>query len=771
MEHGPQALSLFLFLLLISFPIRCSGQPNTQIHGIIQRARETAPLRIPRIDRAPRLEEFLNMQQPPQWIGKLAVVKGFIQRLPDDGQPATEATDAYLGYDSKALHIVFVAHDSEPKQIRARLDHRESISKDEDQVGIYLDTFLDQRRAYSFSCNPLGVQYDAIYSQDSDTDDQGFDTVWTSNGRLTPGGYVLTMTIPFKSLRFPHENSQIWNVALWRYIGRRSEGSWWPRVSSQYRGVLNQTAPANGIEGISPGHNLQLIPYTSTSAYHSVDSRDPSKPFYDNKTAKVITGLDAKAVFHDSMVLDMTLKPDFRQVESDEPQTTTNQLYALYYPEKRPFFTENANYFEAPMVSGQHLLYTRTIVDPDFGARLTGRQGRYSIGALVADDRSPGESVPDSDLNAGKKAYFSIFRVTRDLPAHSNVGMGFGERRFAGSYSRAVNIDTTFNIGKTWTGSILAGYDWNRSIDGQVTSGGDLDTYLTRVSRGFNYIGYFLNRAPGFQPAMAYYNHSNWREIGQTFAYQFWPKNPWITRIWTEVYGARNWHYNGDLNWEGVKPMVKVDVKHNTTFTGYVWRWRDAFGTQDFSSLDHLIKLPIVNAYGFSVKSTQARFMTFLLSTEWGTRSNVNLPAGQPPVPTKYRQAEADLSILTSYGFTLQNTYLFDHNADPGDGHSVYDSHIIRSNLNWQLNRQLSVRFIGQYNAVLANPLLTSTATARGFNADFLITYLVHPGTAFYVGYNSNLSKPGPTGLTSDPNHFVNDSRQLFVKVSYLWRF
>lgn len=770
-KHGSQVLRILIFFLLLYFPSHCSADADKQLYSLRNGVKETAVLRIPKIDRAPKLEEFLEMRPAPAWEGKLATVKGFIQRLPDDGQPATEATEAYLGYDAKALHIVFIAHDHEPHKVRARLDHRETIAKDEDEVGIYLDTFLDRHRAYVFSCNPLGVQDDAMYSQDSDTTDEGFDTVWTSQGKLTSEGYVLLMSIPFKSLRFPHETSQTWNVALWRYIGRRSEGSWWPRVSSQYRGILGQTAPATGIEGISPGHNLQLIPYTSTRAYHSVDVRDPSNPVYTGKSAEILTGLDAKAVLKDSLVLDMTIKPDFRQIESDDPQTTTNQLYSLYYPEKRPFFTENANYFEAPMVTGEHLLYTRTIVDPDFGARLTGKKGAYSIGSLFADDRSPGESVPVYSPVAGKKAYFEIFRLTHDLPAHSNVGIGFGERRFANSYSRVTNIDTTFNIGRTWEGSILAGYDWNRALDGTTSAGGDVDANLTRVSRSFNYIGYLINRAPGFQPAMAFYSHSNWREVGQTFAYQFWPKNSCITRVWAEVYGARNWHYNGYLFWEGVKPMVKVDIKHNTTVGGYLWRSQDAFTSEDFPVLQHPIRFPLSSAYGAQVQSTQARFLTFKLWGEWGTRSNVAPVANQPPVPAKYQQAEADLSILTAHGLTINNSYLFDRNAIPGNGQPMYNAHIFRSNWNWQLNRELSVRFIGQYNATLANPLLTSTATARDFNADFLITYLVHPGTALYVGYNSNLSKPGPAILSNDPNRFVNDSRQLFVKVSYLFRF
>jgi hypothetical protein len=580
------------------------------------------------------------------------------------------------------------------------------------------------------------------------------------------------MDIPFKSLRFSRETSQTWNVALWRYIGRRSEGSWWPRETLDIQGVLSQAAPATGLEQISPGRNLQFNPHINWRAFHAVNTRDPMNPVYEGKSTEVVAGLDAKAILKDSLVLDLTFKPDFSQVESDQPQVTTNQRFELFYPEKRPFFTENASYFDVPMVvPNQHLLFTRRIADPDFGARLTGKLGAYSLGVLFADDRSPGLSVPFSDPVAGKRAYFKAFRVSHDLPSHSNIGMSYLDRNFSGSYSRVVDIDTTFNIGQNWKGTIMGAYNWNRTLDGSNFSGGTLDTTLTRVSRGFNYIGYFLSRTPGFQPAMAFYDHSNWREVGQTFIYQFWPKNPWITRIWTEVYGARNTHYDGIKNFEGFKPMVKVDVKHNTTVTGYVWLWHDIFGPEDFKQLNKVIEFPVRPAYGLAVQSTQLRFLGLKLSGEWGTRSNVKPPDGQAPTEAKYQQAEADISILTSHGLSVTNTYIFDHNAHLHDGRAMYNLHIARSSWNWQLNRELSVRFIGQYNSVLANPLFTSTSTARGFNADFLITYLVHPGTAFYVGYNSNLSRPGPAIGPVDPNRFVNDGRQFFVKASYLFRF
>jgi hypothetical protein len=752
---------------------------DVEQRALVETARSAKSLNIPRINEAPRLEEFLDMKVPPAWEGKLAAVTGFIQRSPDNGQPATETTDVLLGYDQHALYIIFIAHDRHPEAIRARLERRDSILEklqtstvDEDYVGIYLDTFHDGRRAYQFACNPLGVQSDSLYSEDADSVNTAFDSVWKSQGKLTPDGYVVLMTIPFKSLRFTHEASQTWNIAIWRNLGRRSEESWWPQVDSANRGILSQAARGGGLENIAPGRNLQFIPYFSSRTYQSVDTRDALHPAYQGSAAQIDAGFDAKAILKDSLVLDVTARPDFSQVESDDPQFTANQRYQIYFPDKRPFFTENSSYFEVPMVvPGQHFLFTRKIAQPDFGARLTGKLGHYSLGTFVADDRSPGESVRSSDPLAGKHAYFDMFRMTRDLPSHSNIGVSYAERRFRDSYSRIADIDTTFDIGRTWKATLMGAYNWNRSLDSATYSGTTVDATLTRVSRGFNYIGYFVNRAPRFQPEMSYYDHSDWREVGQTFAYQFWPENRWITRVWTELYAARMWHYNGDLSWEGIKPMVKLDVKHNTTITGYVWTWRDAFGPRDFKVLDHVVKFPIVPAYGVGITSTQSRLVSLNLQAEWGRGANQVPAVGTAPQHVRYQRIQADWSLFPFRGLSISNTYLFNRQLSLDNGRAVYNLNVARSKWNWQLTREFSFRFIAQYNSLSANPLLTANATARSLNGDILITYLIHPGTAVYVGYNSNVSKPGAVIGHSSPDEFANDARQFFVKVSYMFRF
>jgi hypothetical protein len=213
---------IVMVVAAVLLPIQLVGQDKAIANRGLRP--ETAHVRIPKIERAPKLEDFLDMRPPAEWEGRLARVEGFIQRAPDDGNAATRQTEVYLGYDERSLYVIFVAHDSQPRKIRARLDKREAITLDEDQVGIYIDTFHDLRRAYQFECNALGVQDDSTYSKDNDSTDESFDTVWSSSGQRTAQGFVVWMNIPFKSLRFQHSSEQTWGVAIWRWIGRRSEG-------------------------------------------------------------------------------------------------------------------------------------------------------------------------------------------------------------------------------------------------------------------------------------------------------------------------------------------------------------------------------------------------------------------------------------------------------------------------------------------------------------------------------------------------------------------
>ena len=321
-------------------------------------------IEIRKVDVAPTLEDFLDMKPSDRVDGRMTKVSGFTQRSPNDGEPSTKPTDVYMGYDDEHLFVVFVAFDDQPERVRARLARRESVDRDDDLVYVNLDTFNDERRGYEFGTNALGVQFDSLFIEGNDPD-RTFDTLWYSKGQRTDRGFVVWFALPFESLRFPASPRQTWGILLERWSAHSSDWSFWPQASTRIEGFLAQTGRIE-MEGISAGRNVQLIPYGVNRSFSTLEDED---------LADTSVGLDAKVVVRESLVLDGTVNPDFSQVESDEPQVTVNQRFEVFFPEKRPFFIENAQYFQTPL----NLVFTRRIADPELGARLTGKD--RSLGA------------------------------------------------------------------------------------------------------------------------------------------------------------------------------------------------------------------------------------------------------------------------------------------------------------------------------------------------------------------------------------------------------
>src|SRR5919106_772797 len=236
----------------------------------------------------------------------------------------------------------------------------------------------DRERAYVFMANPLGVQLDGIVTEGQD-DDLRFDAVWHTEGRITQNGYVVRMVIPFRNLRFPNASAQRWGIALARITPRDGEESYWPAVTKRVQGLVPQFATLHGLADISPARNVQVNPYTTLARARFLDE-DAAAFRTDGDQA---LGVDAKAVVRDALTLDVTVNPDFSQVETDDPQVTINERFQVFFPEKRPFFIENAGYFQTPV----NLLFSRRIVDPGAGLRLTGKVGPWAVGAIAIDDR------------------------------------------------------------------------------------------------------------------------------------------------------------------------------------------------------------------------------------------------------------------------------------------------------------------------------------------------------------------------------------------------
>jgi hypothetical protein len=807
-------------------------------------------LTIPRLSRAPALEDFLSMNPEGEIALQMAKVTGFVQRNPHDGEKVSEETAAYLGYDRKNLYIVFVCFD-DPKKVRARMSPREDIA-DDDQVAVMFDTFHDRRRAYEFQTTPLGVQWDAIYTEASRDEtggnwDTSWDTVWDSRGKVTSRGFVVWMAIPFKSLRFPATKQQEWGIILYRGIIRKNEDSFWPEISSRLQGRLGQAATLYGLEGISPGRDIELIPYGILRGFRSLDTVDPYNPFFQSAEVQGQAGMDAKFVIHDHFVLDLTANPDFSQVESEDPQITVNQRFEVYFPEKRPFFLENEDYFRTPF----DLFFTRNIQDPSAGIRLTGKEGPYSVGLMTSDDRAPGLAVPSfcpatspicSDSLYGDRSYFTIARVSRDIFKQSSVGAVYTdwECPTTGEFNRVGGLDARLKFNPNWTlegqgvvsSSNLEGlnayfygnpettceynlfpFSSGNASNGNFSNGnyyaGPADKLdLKREGLHFSYEGIYDDISPGFVTVPGFVNRVDIRDLYHVIDYRFRPKQGWIVDWGPSLNQRYVFDHEGNRLDTYYDPYLAIQGRGQTVIYLLPYQeMRERLRPQDFLFLG----LSVNHNQDYHEHRSGASFQTSYFpkvtvgaNYYWGDGVNF-VPTTELPLPLQNELPQSLLSRLDTGAATLtfrpikplkiENTYLFERlrateneylfalsQAPPGAsiGKGIFNNHIARSQWNWQFTPQLSLRVILQYNSVLANTPgntfypYTYLPTEKQFNADFLVTYLVHPGTAIYVGYNSDLQNldvvPG-TGVFNTPKGYINDSRQFFVKVSYQFRF
>jgi len=792
--HRPVSLNILLSAGL--FLISC-------VHA----AGAATEVRIARVSTPPRLEDFEDMA-PRGNAAQLAKVTDFIQQQPSDGKAATQRTDVYLGYDAANLYLVWVCWDKEPQAIRGHLTRREAVTPpDDDYVELTLDTFHDQRHGFLFDVNPRGVQSDALWTEDSGAD-YSYDTVWDSRSKVTDKGYIVWLSIPFRSIRFHPANEQVWGVTLMRYIARNDEYDYWPRVSSRISGRLNQEALITGVADVSPSRNMQFNPYGYLSGLRTLDDRDPIQPRFDNRNLQGKLGLDSKFVFHDSLVLDTTINPDFAQIESDQPQNTVNQRFEVFFPEKRPFFLENSNFFSDTNIGvyqTSRILFTRRIIEPSFGARLTGKQGPWNVGFFVADDRSPGLFVPDYSPLSGTRAYFAVGRVSHDIGDQSSVGAVYVDREYKGNFNRVGGLDASFRLGKNWTSwfrsLVSSTYATSDVISAVNTSSGagntiappaigytfgqDHEAVLNGIGRRFSYELMFQNITPNFHTDAGFVPRTDIRHAAQYFHFYWRPEGKHLVFQGPELNTHDIWDHNGI----GLQHIYSGDwvfyFRHNLLFAPIAGIETDVLRPVDFSGLpaDHKYAQDQV---GLVVSGSPSRLITWRTTVVRDGTVLIVVPTGQLPITGDELFINHTMSVKPTGHLEIDNTYILDRVLNGAAHHSSFNNHIIRSQWNYQFTRALSLRAILQYNGLLANPAYSSLQTTKDLSADFLITYLVHPGTAVYAGYNSNLENliPGlclPVAGQSvgcDPNGgglvrsngLINDGRVFFVKVSYLFR-
>jgi len=741
-------------------------------------------LQIPRIDAPPTLSDFEDMRPSPRISASMVKVSGFVAREPADGAEPTQETDVYLAYDNHNFYAAFVCWDKEPDKIRARMTRREDIFSD-DSAEIMIDTFDDARRGYTFASNPLGIQWDALWTEGSIGNgrpadfsgfDDSFDTVWNSEGRLTGQGYIVLISIPFKSLRFPNTDQQQWRIILNRSIPRTNENLFWPRITNRVQGRFNQAATAS-LAHVAPTRNIQLIPYGLLRGFHDIDQRDPTNPVFENRTLQPEAGLDAKFILHDSFVLDATINPDFSQVESDQPQITVNQRFAVFFPEKRPFFLENSNYFTSPI----NLVFTRNIGHPEFGLRLTGKAGPWAVGVLASDDRAPGEALPPTDPHSGDRAMFTIARVSRDILNQSTIGAIYTDREFAGGYNRVASVDANLRLDANWRlqGQAATSATYDTIAGTPRVDGLGYKVDLERSGRQFNLQTQYIDYSPNFETQTGFVNRVDLREDQVKASYYFRPEGKFLISYGPTLQQFAIWDHSGTALDYFAYPGFRVDMARSTWVDFHPFAYDDVrLRPIDFSTLTRVTAFPqpFWGIEGGTSWLKELDFNAFFVS---GGGVNYDPATGQAPSLGHEDQGNFTLTFHAKGRLRVDNTYLLEHVRQREPLLTAVTNHIVRSKWNYQFTPRLSARLILQYNAVLSNQEISSLPRTKSFNTDFLITYLVHPGTAIYVGYNSDLANlnrnlavdPITDYILTTPHGYINDGRQFFVKASYLFRF
>jgi hypothetical protein len=776
--------SLLVYTLVFAFAAfaaHAGAQNNkpTVVSEIPERNQFPTDVAIPKLSHPVRLADFEGMTPRPGIKAEMAEIDSFVQSSPTDGHSPTQKTVAYIGHTTSTLYVVFLCFDTAPRQIRAHLARRENVQND-DNVSVLLDTFQDRRRGVLFQLNPVGVQADAAWTEGNQDPDYSYDQVWDSEGQVTQKGWMALFAIPFRSLRF-RPTGLAWGVVLTRNLPRNSETDNWPRISSNVTGTLPQEGTFRGIEGVTGSHNVQINPYGLMQNEKTLNRLDPLAPYFSNRKLEGTIGGDVKVILHDTIVLDGTINPDFSQVESDQPQFTVNQRYSVFFPELRPFFLENANYFTTPI----DLLNTRNIIHPEFGGRVTGKVGKTNIGLLAIDDKAPGEVYAPANGNYQKHALFAVARVSQDFGKGSNLGAIYTDEEFAGSWNRIGGIDFTARLNEKWTVQGQAVESSTKALDGSYSAGPASKLEISRQGHSFNLFNTIRDYSSGFQSQVGYIQTSNFYQDSTHLNYQWYPKNSALQSIGWEANNQVAWDHSGNRIYHYTTVSPFLALAGSSTIAPLFGENSDTVGPQNGYPLDHNVNFT-ENFAGLVLRSAPLRQLSFNIVGTRGGNPNYSPPAGKTPFLMDQFYLQAFVTTQPFRSLTADETYLLDRNFSRIDQAFVFENQTLRTKLNYQFTRALSARVIVQYDSVLANTRETSLVRTKQVSTEALLTWLPHPGTAIYVGYNSDLQNLDrtlcnrlPSAQGCDRNspvlprtsNYLNDGRQIFIKASYLLRF
>ncbi|MEO8451554.1 MAG: DUF5916 domain-containing protein [Gemmatimonadota bacterium] len=751
----------------------------------------------PRVETRPVIDGVLD---EPVWQIAARLVD-FSSYFPTDDRAAEDSTEVRVWYSPTAIYFGIRGY-AAPASVRATLATRDNLLQD-DVVTIFLGTFNDNRQAYLFAANPLGVQLDGVLVEGGSAEqnklfggitgsralaDPSPDFVYRSKGRLTDFGFEIEMEIPFKSIRFPSKRVQDWSLHIERTHRATGAVSTWAPAKRNTTSYLAQAGVLRNLHDLHRGLVLDVTPVVTSSIAGVAGGTGAWE--YNGGSPQF--GADLRWGVTTDLTVNGTVRPDFSQVESDAGQVQSDPRSALFFPEKRPFFLEGIELFDTP----SNLVYTRRVVQPLGATKLTGKVSGTNAALLFAvDDRDVSASGTDHPV-------FGIARLQRDVGGNSRIGMLYTGRLDGSDFNHVLNADAHLAFGKRTSLDLqLAG---SRTRLGDSTFSGPLwNAVFARQGRRFS-IRYNANAiSDRFDTESGFISRggvANVRFVNQV-TFDGSPRSlvervsvdlsPFITWRYQDLVHGRaaqdhkyhlnsNWRFRGgwtvaaSLLWEyqGFDPGFYSRLRILRPAAGGAVDTIPFTGTPTLHNVDGLLSVATPQLGGFSanVLLVWGRDVNFF---EWSRAAIFNVNTGINWRPTDHLRADA--------------SYIMQRYQRYSDGSIVGITNIPRLKLEYQLTRSLFLRAVGEYRVdrqdslrddsrtglplVVQDPVTGLFARTSGINqhslrADWLVAFQPSPGTVLFAGYGSTRARD----LRIERSGLDRVADGFFIKLSYLFR-
>jgi hypothetical protein len=686
-----------------------------------------------------------------------------VETDPGENLEAAVATRAFLIEDGENLYVAFEADDPEPQAIRAYLRDRDTAWGD-DYVGILLDTFNDERRAFEFYVNALGVQMDKIHDDTTGGRqweyDASWDAIWDSAGQVTDDGYIVEIRIPLSQLRFPDADGvKTWGFNLKRIYPRDRTYRFSNNSRDRDRScLLCQISKLRGLEASRPSRDIEIVP-TLTASWNST-TEDPGFVPLDSADAEVDAGVTMRWGITPDLTASFTVNPDYSQIEADVAQLDVNTEFTLFFPEKRPFFLEGSNYFQTPIDA----VFTRTISSPDVGMKLTGKRGHSTFGVIAAQDEVTNLLFPD------------VYGSETDYIEDSNTA-------FVGRYS--YGFDGTSSLGALVT--VREGSDYHNyvaGVDGRWKINDQHSLEFQHLESTTEYpldlaIEYEqpLDEFDGHATSFEYeYDSRAWSgEIRvEDSSAGFRSDSGFVQRVGGTQYATRigRTYYGGTDDWW---TRIRINLHHNWfdeedgTLGTRDTRLRAGIGGpwQSWTQL-HLVEgkerhegvlydKNRVNLFTEFIPAAGLELMFFVSIGDEVDYSN------DRQGKIRWIEQTSNWNISRNLLLRLQSTI---SSLKTQDDERVFDAALVDSRLTWQFSVRSFLRLTVQYRDVERNPdvyLEEVEEREKSVGRQLLYSYKLNPQTVFFVGYSDRyLDNDNLDSLTAE-------DRTWFMKVGYAW--